>query len=308
MERYITMTDFQTITTDKLGVYNPEKGFGVNRQWLASLTLKFGAHAEEKTSVTRLNTLRHFGPLIVQRAFYPEGRDGCCHVYIIHPPGGLVSGDELEFNISVDNNAHALVTTPAANKLYKADRNSVPWKQHTNLDVEDNAILEWLPQEAIAFDGSIGEQICNINLGENSKCLGWEITVLGRHASELPFDSGRITQQFNLYQNGRPLWLERQIVDPLHPRFKGKWGQGGATVHGNMWTVGLSDPLQAVVLLREKLPESNSWAVSERRGVLVIRYLGDDRNQVWELFQRAREVLRPLLIGIKPVIPRIWLT
>ena len=302
------MTDFQTTTTDKTNTPRVEQGFGLNRQWLASLTLKFGAHAEGNSSVTRLNTLRHFGPLIVQRPFYPEGKDGCCHVYILHPPGGLVSGDELNFNIGVQSDAHALVTTPAANKLYKADRNLVPWKQHTNLDVEDNAILEWLPQESIAFDGSIGDQTCTINLGTNAKCLGWEITVLGRPASELPFESGCITQQFNLYQNGKPLWLERQTVDPTHPRFTGKWGQGGSTVHANMWAVGLDDPKQAILALREHTPASDRWAVSERRGVLVIRYLGTERNEVWDLFQQAREVLRPMLIGMEPVIPRIWLT
>ena len=31
--------------------------------------------------------------------------------------------------------AHTLVTTPAAAKLYKADRNGVAWAQHTHLNV-----------------------------------------------------------------------------------------------------------------------------------------------------------------------------
>ncbi|WP_262507349.1 hypothetical protein [Vibrio harveyi] len=40
------MTDFPTTTTDKTNTPRVEQGFGLNRQWLASLTLKFGAHAE----------------------------------------------------------------------------------------------------------------------------------------------------------------------------------------------------------------------------------------------------------------------
>ncbi|HHU94281.1 MAG TPA: urease accessory protein UreD [Alcaligenaceae bacterium] len=85
-----------------------------------------------------------------------------------------------------------------------------------------------------------------MDLEDNAQCLGWEILGLGRPASELPFASGRLEQHFALTQNGRPLWIERQIIDPHHPRFVGKWGQGATTVHATLWTVGLSDPAEAV--------------------------------------------------------------
>jgi urease accessory protein len=282
--------------------------FDASRHWAASLTLGFSAYPEADTSITRMNTARHYGPLRVQRPFYPEGRDGCCHVYVLHPPGGLVSGDALNIDISVADGAHTLVTTPSANKLYRADSNDVAWSQCTNLHVANGAILEWLPQETLAFDGSRGEQTFDIELDEHAKFLGWEILCLGRPASELPFESGHIEQRFRLNRNGQPLWLERQTLDPSHPRFTGKWGQGGATVHATLWTVGLSDPDEAITALREQLPAANYWAVTYRRGVLLLRYLGHERNQVWALFQQARDILRPLLTGHQATVPRIWLT
>lgn len=112
--------------------------------------------------VTRLVRRRHIGPLRVQRPFYPEGKTGCCHVYLLHPPGGLVSGDELRIEASVAEGGHALLTTPSAAKLYKADSHGVAWGQHTRLQVAKDAILEYLPQETIAFDGSRGEQTTTI--------------------------------------------------------------------------------------------------------------------------------------------------
>lgn len=34
---------------------------------------------------------RHFDPMMVQSAFYPE--DGPCHIFLLHPPGGLLDGE-----------------------------------------------------------------------------------------------------------------------------------------------------------------------------------------------------------------------
>src|SRR3569833_2027356 len=64
-----------------------------------------------------LTSRRHHGPLRVLRAFYPEGA-GVCHVYVLHPPGGVVGGDELLIDVAVEAGAHALITTPAAGKFF----------------------------------------------------------------------------------------------------------------------------------------------------------------------------------------------
>jgi len=304
------MTTFSDLPVNQRVVADSGHRFDASRHWAAYLTLGFDAHSNSNsnTNITRMNIARHYGPLRVQRPFYPEGREGCCHVYILHPPGGLVSGDALNIDVNVAKNAHTLLTTPAANKLYKADSHGVAWSQSTNLKVADGATLEWLPQESLAFDGSVGVQNFNIELAEHAKCLGWEILCLGRPASELPFISGKLEQRFQLSRNGRPLWLERQALDPNHRRFNGKWGQGGTTVHATLWTVGLDNPMEAITALREHLPSANHWAVTFRRGVLLLRYLGHERNQVWDLFQQARDILRPRLTGQQATVPRIWLT
>ncbi|MFG6667700.1 urease accessory protein UreD [Halomonas sp. HNIBRBA4712] len=278
--------------------------FDDQRRWAARLSLRFARRDE----ATRLVQARHHGPLRVQRPFYPEGRSEACHVYVLHPPGGLVSGDALEISAHVEQGAHALLTTPAANKLYKADSQGVAWTQRTKLTVEEGAVLEWLPQETIAFDGSKGEQHTEIALYGSARCLGWEVMALGRPASALPFVSGRIEQRFRLTLDGKPLWLERQPLDPKHPRFVGRWGQGGASVQATLWAVGLADTPAAIEALREHLPASARWAVTARHGVLLLRYLGNARNEAWALCEQAWQLLRPLLIDREAHTPRIWLT
>ncbi|QJQ94065.1 MULTISPECIES: urease accessory protein UreD [Halomonadaceae] len=282
--------------------------FDDQRRWAASLELGFEARPEHAGTLTRMVRARHQGPLRVQRPFYPEGRGEACHVYLLHPPGGLVSGDALSITARVEQGAHVLLTTPAAAKLYKADSHGVAWSQYTQLTVAPGGILEWLPQETLCFDGSQGEQRTSIELAGDARCLGWEIMALGRPASDLPFASGRIEQRFRLTRDGRPLWLERQVLEPTHPRFQGRWGQGGASVQATLWAVGLDDQQAAVEALREALPATPDWAVTQRHGVLLLRYLGDSRNQAWDLCQSAWEILRPRLIGRAAHVPRIWLT
>ena len=62
--------------------------FDETRRWAATLSLGFEARQEREQTVTRMTRIRHQGPLRVQRPFYPEGKTGCCHVYLLHPPGG----------------------------------------------------------------------------------------------------------------------------------------------------------------------------------------------------------------------------
>ena len=86
----------------------------MEKGWKAQLELEFAKQGEKTLLVKR----RQFGPLTVQRPFYPEG--DVCHVYLLHPPGGIVGGDHLHFSIQARENAHALITTPAAGTFYRS--------------------------------------------------------------------------------------------------------------------------------------------------------------------------------------------
>ena len=86
-----------------------------NPGWEASLALEFSARATRSV----LSHRAHHGPLRVQKAFYPES-DGTCHIYVLHPPGGVVGGDVLHIDLGLHPDAQALVTTPAATKFYRS--------------------------------------------------------------------------------------------------------------------------------------------------------------------------------------------
>ncbi|MDG1938765.1 MAG: urease accessory protein UreD, partial [Pseudomonadales bacterium] len=75
--------------------------------WNADIAIQL-SHSKNGT---RLSQCHHRGPLYIQKPFYPEGPDHA-HVYLLHPPAGIVSGDTLTMTVDVEPKAAALVTTP----------------------------------------------------------------------------------------------------------------------------------------------------------------------------------------------------
>jgi urease accessory protein len=212
--------------------------------WRARLALRFERRGER----TILAAREHTGPLVVQRPFHPE-TDGTCHVYVLHPPGGVVGGDALELELDVQPNAAVLVTTPAATKFYRSAGQTAT--AHQRLTVRAGGMLEWLPQETIVFGGALAASVTEVMLEPGARFLGWEIACLGRPASADSFASGRLDQRFSLSEGGRPLLADRMLTEGGGSLARGVWGWGGRSVYGCFVAAGA--PPQLTRALREAL-------------------------------------------------------
>lgn len=265
--------------------------------WAATLRLRV-AHRHGQS---RLLEASHSGPLRIQRPFYPEN-DGTPHIYLLHPPGGVVGGDSLTIETEVEAGAAALVTTPAAGKFYRSDGREA--RQVVTLRVADGAALEWLPQETIAFEDARAASALRVELCGEARFLGWELLCLGRPACDEVFRRGRFQQRLEVWRDGVPLLVE-------HGRFEGvalaaPWGLAGMPVLGTLLCAG--EVPEAVEPIRELTARRGLLAVSQCAGVLVVRYRGADALEARRLLQGAWEILRPQVLGKQAVAPRIWAT
>lgn len=270
--------------------------------WIARLELGFRA----RDARTVLASRRHVGPLQVQRPFYPDG-ERACHVYILHPPGGVVGGDCLAISATVESGAHALLTTPAAGKLYRSAGASAQLSQELN--IADGAWLEWLPQETIAFDGARAASTTRVTLTGTAGFIGWEILCLGRPAASETYTHGDFVQRFEIWRDGAPLWWERNALAGGAPVLHAPWGLAGRSVVASMVAVGRAP--SALPALRELLnaeQDDGEFSVSQLRDVLVCRYLGNSAEQARAGFIAAWRLLRPALWGLEASPPRIWAT
>ena len=174
--------------------------------WHAELHLRFTRAGAR--SVLRDN--RHQGPLRVQKALYPEG-EAVCQAIVLHPPSGIAGGDHLHICASVEAGAHAQLTTPGAGKWYRSG--GADASQTLDLQVADGACLEWLPQEAIVFDGARARMDTRIELAADSRLMAWDILCLGRAAAGERFGSGRVDLACRIERAGSPIWIERGGFD-----------------------------------------------------------------------------------------------
>lgn len=268
--------------------------------WQARLSLGFEARAARTVLAHR----RHLGPLVVQKPFYPEGE--VCHVYLLHPPGGVVGGDELQLEVDVSAGARALITTPAAAKFY---RSAGPLAiQRQRLRVASGAALEWLPQETIFFDGCEVDTTTQVELEAGASFVGWEMLCLGRPAAAERFETGRCRQRFELWREGRPLLIERALLEGGSELLQAAWGLGAQPVTATM--VAAPAGRQELDAVRAAVMSDGHalFSATLMDEVLVCRFLGAQAQGARRCFSAAWSAIRPALLGRSASAPRIWNT
>jgi urease accessory protein len=283
--------------------------------WQAELRLRFAV--APPAGVTRLVERHHRGPLVIQRPFHPEGDP--CHAYIVHPPGGVVGGDELRIDVEVEAGAHALLTTPAATKFYRCDDRLSRQVQELRAA---GAVLEWLPQENIFYRGATVRAATRVHLDARSKFIGWEIACLGLPARGDAFDAGALWLDLELWrerdapnvatlnaparERSIPVFLDRLRLSGHSPARHAGWGLAGATAIGTL----LATPATAadVARVRDIVAAHPAAGVSLVDGVLVLRALAAQGETLRNLFTSVWSALRPGIIGRQAVAPRIWAT
>jgi urease accessory protein len=254
---------------------------------------------------------RHEGPLRVLQRLYPEG-PGICHHVLVHPPGGIVGGDILDIEASLDPGTHALITTPGATRFYRSSGASAA--QRAVLRVAGGARLEWLPLETIAYSGCLAENRLQLDLAPGAESIGWDVLALGLPAAGEPFASGSFTQHVAM----PGCWLERGRIAASDLRLlDSPLGLAGQRVMATAWFAAgtaLSDERRDTLLevARECATASplaaRCGATSPHDRVIVLRALAAAVEPAMTLLHRVRGAWRQQAWGLAPNPPRIWRT
>jgi urease accessory protein len=272
--------------------------------WLARLDLNYTLEAER--SVARY---LHQGPLRILQSLYPEG-DAVCHNVLVHPPSGLVGGDTLDMRVSVGAGSHGLVTTPGATRFYRSDAGLATQQVHARL--ETGARLEWLPLEAIAYNGCDGLNRAVFDLAPEAELITWDITALGLPAADMPFTQGTFRQHMEILG----AWLERGTLSATDTRLMnsplGLAGQRcmATLVFAAGSAIASERTDRALACARELLEMSElrltAGATSPHQQVVVLRVLSPVTEPAMQLLKQVWAAWRHEMWGMAGTIPRLW--
>ncbi len=137
---------------------------------------------------------------------------GAAYTLLVNPSGGLVGGDHLSIDMRLDDGAHALISAPSANRVYRSQGEvSV---QDIELTVGPGAILEWFPEHTIPFAGSRFRQRLHAALAPGATVLLWDAIASGRIARGERWAFATLENEIHITTASGSSLVERYELDP----------------------------------------------------------------------------------------------
>ncbi len=253
---------------------------------------------------TRLKHLYQTDPL---RVLFPQvAGDELPTAVISSTSGGLVGGDQLGMRFTLADNAKALGTMQAAEKVY---RSSGPDSCiEVELTAADNCWLEWLPQETILFEGARLKRRTRVNLEKSSNLLAGEMLVLGRLAGGEKFSQGMLRDAWEVRVDNRLIWADALKLDSDIARMIDRpAGFHGQRACATAIYVG-SDAAQQLDGARELLAPTAEvrCGVTCLGEILICRWLAHDPLKLRQSYGHFWASFRHQVAGLPAQLPRLW--
>jgi urease accessory protein len=257
-----------------------------------------------KGGATRLAHLYQHDPL---RVLFPAPEDSAPVAVLVTTSGGLVGGDRLAVTATVGNGAAALITSQAAEKVYRSTGRDC--RVDVNLLVGESARMEWLPHETILFEGARLRRRIAADVAMGGRLMAGEILVLGRTARGERLTYGLARDAWEIRRRGRLVWadalhlegdLARAVADPAG------FAQAAACA---TFVYAADDAAERIELARGLLPANDDGGIRSGatlvNGVLVVRWLAREAFALRAAFAAFRAGFRRRAGGTGG-LPRLW--
>jgi urease accessory protein len=235
------------------------------------------------------------------RILTPSVQGGIPEAVLANTSGGIAGGDTSHIDILVAQNAQALVTGQAAEKIYRSI--DMPASIRTVIKIEDGSTLEYLPQESILFDGAKLNRAVNISLGARSCLLLSEMFVLGRWAMNEDFTRGIFLDRWSIDVAGQPIWREGLRVEGGLSSLSSSLGFANARALATIFYAG-ANAAEVLGLARDVIGPMGGATIV--RGMLVVRMLGNEAGMLKQQLGEIISIIRAAALGRPAEVPRVW--
>lgn len=233
------------------------------------------------------------------KAMLPRTHGDRPEIVFLNTSGGLTSGDRLAYRVKLGAGMRATATTQTAERAYRADGPAA--QARVDLVLGHGAVLDWLPQETILYNGSALMRETSVDLGDSARFLGIETIVLGRAAMGETVARLAFTDRRAIRREGRLV-----LLDPFRLDDAALSRSGGQALLAGMRAMAVlilvaPDAADALPGLRAELDEPGvTAAASASAGRLVLRCLAAD---AWPMRRQMRRLIEKLRPG---ALPRVW--
>lgn len=253
---------------------------------------------------TRLVDLYQRDPV---RILFPEtSKLEIPQAVVVTTSGGLVGGDRIAVEGEAGTGATALVTSQAAEKVYRSAGSDA--LIDVKLIAGPDSWLEYLPQETILFEGARLRRKTTLEINGDGRVFAGEIVVFGRVGSGESYSRGLIHDAWDVYIDGGLTWadalhLENDIADILNHEacFDGAVAMATAVYAG-------PDAESRLDFARQVLPETDDILSGATlvNGILVVRWLSRDAYELRNQFGEFWRQFRHHTAALPEKLPRLW--
>jgi urease accessory protein len=266
-----------------------ETTFAANR---AIGRIALTVHAAD--GVTRRARVREQGSLRVR---CPNAPGNELEAVIVNTAGGMAGGDRFALDIKVEEQARLVVTTAAAEKVYRTLGPEATVE--VKLSVAAGGTLAWLPQEAILFDRARLRRSIEVELADDAQLLLAEAVVFGRSGMGEAVNGGALFDRWRVRRDGRLIHAEAVRLDGAIAAklAQGAIAKGHVAIATVLATRGDDATVAAVRALENVRGEVGASAWNE---FAVVRLCAADGAAL-------RHDLLLVLSAIRGALPRLWL-
>ncbi len=238
---------------------------------------------------------RHAAPIHVGKP-YREGTS--LLLQTVSPTAGLLAGDRLTIDISLDKGAGLTLFNPSVTRVHsmKEGGGFAGCSQHFELSGEPT-FLEFINEGTLLQKESWFEQDTEIHLNQGASMIYSDIIWPGRIASGEAFSFKRFRSAFDVFRDNRKVVMERSLITPVN-RSGVSWQRAiGNSVMATWYVLTKKEVVSAVAIINEMQTDSDCWVGSstlDDEG-LVIRVLAANSVSLRRIRQEIRKQLSATL-------------
>jgi urease accessory protein len=266
---------------------------------------------------TELVSRYHTSPLKIAKTFQADAHGGP-QLAVVQMDGspGMLEGDRYTFDWHLEPRAKLYVTNQAYTRVHPCSE-AGSTKLTQRLKLEEDAVLEWIPEPIMLFKDARFIVDTQVELSERSVCILGEIFSPGRLSRGEAFDFRSYDAKVTVKHNGELIHYQRAKWEPKTLPITNVGCFGSFTHLGSLSVFSDRVTADLVVQLREAmdeltgLPEGLHWGIARtaKYGV-VMQAAGTASWKLQRLLLEAWDIVRKLLLGEEPMrlLKEAWMS